>query len=345
MAVIRKRGESFQAIVRVTVDGRDFEQSRSFKTERLAKQWSDKLEAQIKLHGIPAKTLSTMSLGELILEHKQKLESIRAVRRQMTWMLDRLAVEFSGVKLNKLNAKVFSDYCLRRKTEDKAAPATILLDMSILSSVLAAAKPVHGVDVDGSAVSDAIAAMRRMGVVRRSESRSRRPTDVELALLQEEFDKRKQSASYFIPIGTIVDLAIALPRRLGELCSMTWEDYTGTTVTLRDTKHPVAPRTEVVPVPKRAREIIDSLPRVDARILPYDVSSVSAAFQRSCDKAGIMDLRFHDLRHEGITRLFEQGLGIQEVALISGHQSWTMLRRYTHITPEGVLAKLAEGAK
>jgi len=48
----------------------------------------------------------------------------------------------------------------------------------------------------------------------------------------------------------------------------------------------------------------------------------------------------HDLRHEGISRLFERGLNIPEVALISGHLSWNTLKRYTHIKPQTVLDKL-----
>ena len=56
--------------------------------------------------------------------------------------------------------------------------------------------------------------------------------------------------------------------------------------------------------------------------------------------AGINDLRFHDLRHEGICRLFEAGLNIPEVAMISGHLSWQNLKRYTHLRPEAVLEKL-----
>lgn len=67
---------------------------------------------------------------------------------------------------------------------------------------------------------------------------------------------------------------------------------------------------------------------------------MSAAFDRACDRLGIVDLRFHDLRHEGICRLFEAGLTIPEVSLISGHTSWSNLKRYTHLRPETVLEKL-----
>ena len=55
---------------------------------------------------------------------------------------------------------------------------------------------------------------------------------------------------------------------------------------------------------------------------------------------GIVDLRFHDLRHEAISRFFEMGLSVPEVALISGHRDYRMLQRYTHLKPEELVSKL-----
>jgi integrase len=138
----------------------------------------------------------------------------------------------------------------------------------------------------------------------------------------------------------VLKLAPAFPRRLGELCRMRWEDYAGGVMTLHDTKHPRKPRIEAVPVPPAARSVIDPLPRLDERILPYNSESVSSSFERACLRLGIEDLHFHDLRHEGICRLFESGLSIPEVAMISGHLSWTTLKRYTHLTPQHVLEKM-----
>lgn len=125
------------------------------------------------------------------------------------------------------------------------------------------------------------------------------------------------------------------------------------TVKLRGTKHPVNPRDEVVPLPPEAAAIIDALPVIDERMPPYKSESVSASFERALRarpssasfervtaRLGISDLHFHDLRHEGISRLFERGLAIQEVALISGHQSRALLRRYTHPEAEQVARKL-----
>ncbi len=58
------------------------------------------------------------------------------------------------------------------------------------------------------------------------------------------------------------------------------------------------------------------------------------------DPAFLADLRFHDLRHEATSRLFEKGLGIMEVASMTGHKSLSMLKRYTHIEAEKLAKKL-----
>ena len=63
-------------------------------------------------------------------------------------------------------------------------------------------------------------------------------------------------------------------------------------------------------------------------------------FQRATNSAGITGLRFHDLRHTATTRLFEKGLGIIEGALVTGHQDLRMLKRYTHLKPETLVARL-----
>ena len=57
-------------------------------------------------------------------------------------------------------------------------------------------------------------------------------------------------------------------------------------------------------------------------------------------RAGIKDLRFHDLRHEAVSRFFEMGLSVPEVAFISGHKDYRMLARYTHMTAENVRNRL-----
>jgi integrase len=88
-------------------------------------------------------------------------------------------------------------------------------------------------------------------------------------------------------------------------------------------------------LPPEALAIIMSMPRSEPEIFPYSTDAISAAFTRACKFLGIKDLRFHDLRHEGVSRLFEMGRTIPQAAAVSGHRSWSSLKRYTHIRQIG----------
>jgi len=63
-------------------------------------------------------------------------------------------------------------------------------------------------------------------------------------------------------------------------------------------------------------------------------------WNRVCKRAGLIDLRFHDLRHEATSRFFEKGLNVMEVAAITGHKDLRMLQRYTHLRAEDLAKKL-----
>ncbi|MDF4719804.1 tyrosine-type recombinase/integrase [Vibrio parahaemolyticus] len=60
---------------------------------------------------------------------------------------------------------------------------------------------------------------------------------------------------------------------------------------------------------------------------------------------GRKDFKCHDLRHESVNRLVEDGLSDQQVAAISGHKSMQMLRRYTHLRAEDLVEELDAIAK
>jgi integrase len=75
-------------------------------------------------------------------------------------------------------------------------------------------------------------------------------------------------------------------------------------------------------------------------VLPTTANALRCVWKRALKDLGIKDLRWHDLRHEAASRLFEKGLHPLEVASITGHKSLTMLRRYTHLQPEALVAKL-----
>lgn len=61
---------------------------------------------------------------------------------------------------------------------------------------------------------------------------------------------------------------------------------------------------------------------------------------RAVKRAGVENFRFHDLRHEATSRLFEKGLSQMEVSTITGHKDPRMLARYTHLQVSDVARKL-----
>lgn len=78
-------------------------------------------------------------------------------------------------------------------------------------------------------------------------------------------------------------------------------------------------------------------PGRDGKRRPYNFNKVWADIKK---KTGITDFKFHDLRHEAVSRFVESGLSDQEVSAISGHKSMQMLKRYTHLRAEDLVVKL-----
>ncbi|MCB8819547.1 site-specific integrase [Microvirga rosea] len=138
----------------------------------------------------------------------------------------------------------------------------------------------------------------------------------------------------------LIALAIETGMRRGELLSILWRDLdeAARTLTLRTTKNG-HPRT--IPLTAEALRVLGEIPRTTERVFPVTPNAVRLAWERLVTRAGVGDLRLHDLRHEAISRFFEMGLSVPEVALISGHRDPRMLFRYTHPRPEDIAQKLA----
>lgn len=214
-----------------------------------------------------------------------------------------------------------------------AGPATAANDLVWIGVVLRAAKSVDGISVNPRIVEEARDACHELRLIGKSRRRDRRPTTEELAKLEEFFSRRDARSS--IPMVDIVQFATSSARRQSEICRITWadNDAAGRTGIVRDAKHPNAKignhrRFKYTP---EAWTIVSRQPKTSDRVFPYDEKSVSAAFTRACKILGIADLRFHDLRHEATSRLFERGYQIHEVAQFTLHDSWSELKRYANM--------------
>lgn len=340
MPTIRPRNGRFQAQVRIKEGGRIVHQeSATFDTEAQAKAWGVALERRIAKTGVEARKQGQVTLADLMDLH---LAMLKKIGREFAAIEGRFknfrAYPIAEKPVDALTSQDFIQWAVAHSPG--RAPATILNHMMAIRAAYRAAPVAHGIPLNMSVVTEAVDHLRRMQVVAPSKRRDRRVADDELDQIDAWWRKLEGTS---IPLPTILRFLVALPRRREEIMGAMWEDYDPKkhTLVLRDTKHPTMPRDEVVPVPPDAQAILARMPRTAGRIFPFLGTSVSASFQRAAKMLELENITLHDLRHEGISRLFEAGLSIPEVSLISGHTSWESLKRYTHIQPRHVLEKLA----
>lgn len=233
----------------------------------------------------------------------------------------------------------------RERAATGAGPVTVGMDIGAVRLVLSHAAAVHGVPVKVEPVDLARIALKRLGLIGKSNERDRRPTEEELQALFAHFDANDRMT---IPMSRMIKFAIATAMRQEEICRVTWSDLNERTkmLTIRDRKDPRAKKGNDQRIPLLAISGYDAMALIeeqrahrandDDRIFPHHHKSAGTAFTRACRELRIEDLHFHDLRHEGTSRLFEAGFAIQQVALVTGHKDWKMLRRYTHLRPEAL---------
>jgi len=145
-------------------------------------------------------------------------------------------------------------------------------------------------------------------------------------------------------MAAAIELALETGMRRSELLGGRWShvDLARRTWFLPQTKNG---RSRTVPLSPRALAILESLiyPALDhgTPIIGMTPNALRLTWERLCKRTGVRDLHFHDLRHEAISRFFERGLSVPEVATISGHRDFRMLARYTHLRAEDIARKLA----
>lgn len=139
---------------------------------------------------------------------------------------------------------------------------------------------------------------------------------------------------------SIVMLALETAMRRSEIVNTMWGDINLNTKVLHIPNTKTIPRD--IPLSPRAIDVIKNTVRnLNGRLFDIKPDSVTQAFTRACIRANITGLRFHDLRHEATSRLFEQyGFNSMEVASITGHQDLRMLRRYTHLRATDLAQRL-----
>lgn len=331
---------------------------QTFATKAQAQAWARQIEADIDRGHAPAADAvlgRQVLVAELVGTYRKLREQARPIRDDSNehYMLKALVRGLGDLDAARLQVSDLVAYC-RTRAEDGAGPYTINMDLGKLGTVMrltAAHLKLQLPDV----VAQARPLLSHMHLIGGGGKRERRPNDDELGHVVAWLAQHKGQV-----YSDVVAFAVGSAMRRSEIARVVWSDVDPKkkTVVVRDRKHPRQKRGNDMHVPLLGdmwdlvqRQPSKTDPDGDGRIFPIHPQTISKYFKEACNALGIPDLRLHDMRHDGVSRLFEAGYSIPEVALVSGHQNWNSLKRYTNLKPEdlhrgpaGAPAKPARGA-
>ena len=322
--------------------------SETFLRRDHAREWATEAENQIDRGRSPVgrRARGTKTFGDLIDLHIDDMKDVgKPPGRSKSATLEMLHREVGALRPSELDRERLIKFG-RDRAKQGAGPVTLSMDIGAVRLVISHAIAVHGLELTMEPVDMARIALKRLGLVGKSNERDRRPTEVEIDQLLKNFESK--SNAQIIPMSRVIKFAIATAMRQEEIFRVTWSDLNKRTkmLVIRDRKDPRQKKGNDQEIPLLAVSGYDALTLIeeqalqkkegDDRIFPYNHKSAGTAFTRACQDLEIVDLHFHDLRHEGTSRLFEAGLAIHQVALVTGHKDWKMLRRYTHLKPSSL---------
>jgi integrase len=333
MATIRKHRDKYQVQVR----RKGFAPiTKSFHKLSDAKEWATLQERQADRGelGPSRKELETVILADLVTRYRNEVMPGKRHGVTDTFALN-LFLKHSICKktLAALTPVDFTSYRDERLKE--ISPASVRRHLTPIRHMFRHAQEVWKLPLPKNPLIGA-------RVLNADKRRERRLRENEKARLLEASKKTRNKL-----IVHIVRFALETAMRRGEILSLRWRDVDEqrATATLLETKNG---HTRVIPLTDTALDILRSISPEekdgDAKIFPLAANALRLSWERLTKRAKIDDLHFHDLRHEAISRLFELGLTVPEVASISGHRDMRMLFRYAHANHASVRAKLHSNA-
>jgi len=312
-------------------------EAKTFSKEREAKAWMGWRETELKKPGaVNTAKAATYTLADAIDRYLAEKKTIGRTKEQVLRSIKSYPI--AAMQADAIDSADVVEFANQLSKGDRQ-PQTIGNYVSHLAAIFRDAKPAWGIDLDYAEMQAAQRVLTRHEKITKSTARTRRPTLEELDALLTHFADRQVRSPQSAPMVKIICFAIFSTRRQEEITTIKWEDLDEehSRILVRDMKHPGQKRGNDVwcELPPEALRIALSMPRIAPEIFPYTTDAISASFTRACQFLGIEDLRFHDLRHEGVSRLFELGRTIPLAASVSGHKSWASLQRYAQIRKQG----------
>ena len=331
----RKDGSKrYTAQIRIMRKGEQYSESRTFDRKALATQWAEKRERELQAPGA-LKIVRKITVAQLIDQYIERFEDIGQFGRNKVTSLRFLKRQpIAQVPAMALTSGQLIEHASERRRAG-VGPSTVNNDLVWLRLVFKAMRAAADIPLDLQPIDDAVHMLRVHKVIARAKQRDRRPTAEELAALLDHFRRRRHRMT--IPMAEIIEFAVRSGRREAEICRLAWADLRPEadppSCLLRDAKHPRYKEGNhrwfwLLP---EALAIIQRQSREGELIFPYNPQSIGERFRAGCFMLGIKDLRFHDLRHEATSQLFEAGLSIPMMAQYTLHEDWKSLKRYTHL--------------
>ena len=316
---------------------------KTFRTKRDAQDWARRTEDEMVRGVYIDRTDASQLLLKAALD--RYMQEVSSTKKPSTHAAEQhkakaLKAELGDYSLAALNPSLVAQYRDERLSAGKSAD-TVRLELSLLSHLFTIAIKEWRLGL----VYNPVMNIRKPPPGR---GRNRRLSADEETILLEACD------DYSNPmLGWIVRTALFTGMRAGEITSLRrgQVDLPRRVIRLNDTKNGSA---RTVPLSREAVQVLAAA--LDHSIRPLDTDLIfwgepgrdgnrrayefRMAWKKIIKDTKIINLRFHDLRHEAVSRLVEAGLGDQEVAAISGHKSMQMLRRYTHLRAEDLVERL-----
>jgi integrase len=332
MATFRKRGSKWQAQVRLKDQAPI---SRSFDRKSDAEAWAKRTEVALQSQPKRESSITKLTLSDLLDRYERDVTPTKRGKSAERYRLKTLkAHRIASQAIDKLTSVEVAAY--RDDRLAKVKGSSVRRELAILQHCLQIAASEWG-------VASLLNKNPVAGIAKPSSgiARDRRLTDEDACKIAEGLQATRNPY-----IKHAITFAIATGMRRGEILSLTWTnvDLANRVAFLPLTKNGEA---RAVPLSSLAINILADLLTIKAEqnnlvlVFPLSANALRLAWERLKRRAGIQDLRFHDLRHEAISRFFEVGLSVPEVKLISGHKDVRMLFRYTHLKAEDVAKKLS----
>lgn len=330
MATIIPRGYKWQ--VKIRISGQPV-RSKTFETKEAAEQWAAKQDnlpppPKARKAQVAAPKPPTLTVGDLLARYiKTPLPGRRNVEweRRICKRFINTEKKLCTVPATKLDKPHLAEWRDRRIGE--VAGSTVVRELDVISAVYKLAIDEWAVGLTANPTKG----LRRPKLPLPRDTRLMAGDDEKLITKAIEFNRE---------IAPAIILAIETAMRQGEIAKLRWEhvNVEARTVLLPMTKNGTARK---VPLSTRALEALTWCPPPHrGRVFKLTQSAMQHAFRQVRQQCGLSNVRFHDLRHEAASRLFEKGLNVMEVATITGHRNLKHLQRYTHLRAEDLAKKL-----